>query len=516
MTDQAITKTGTGTVLVVDDSKAALMLMATQLRRAGFTVFAVETGEEALEIAFANLPDLILLDINLPGISGFEVMEQLKQRPETAEVPVIMISAAADLQSQVRGFTSGVVDFVIKPTMEPVLLARVRLHLELSRVRHELELSNRQLRTSEARYRLIAENTSDVIWSMDPHSGRFTYVSPTVFRLRGYTAEEVMAQPVEAALTPESRAQVQQLIAEKLAEIAFGNYRNLTSLTEVEQPCKDGSTVWTEVTTSYLLDEAGLLTEIVGVSRDITQRRQHEARLFQIQAQLLQSEKLASIGQLAAGIAHEIRNPLTGISLLLDDLHDRAPLSNNERELLRKALDEIERMERLITSLLSFAAPPRAELRSGDLSKAVASLVLLVRRPCEKQGVVLKLDLDNELPPCRFDAEKLQQALLNLVKNALEAMPDGGELTIRVCSEQGWNLISVGDSGPGIEADDQQLLFEPFFTRKGAGTGLGLSITKRIIEEHGGSLVVASSPGQGACFTVRLPLDDSSATATTD
>lgn len=236
----------------------------------------------------------------------------------------------------------------------------------------------------------------------------------------------------------------------------------------------------------------------------------------QLREETLRLDRLASLGKLAAGIAHEIRNPLTGISLLLDDLHDRAPLSISERELLRKALDEIERMERLITSLLSFAAPPRAELRSGDLSAAVASLVLLVRRPCEKQGVMLKLGLDDRLPPCRFDAEKLQQALLNLVKNALEAMPDGGVLSIRLGHKPGWNLISVSDSGPGIGPDDQLLLFEPFFTRKGAGTGLGLSITKRIIEEHGGNLVVASSPGQGACFTVRLPLDGNNDSATTD
>lgn len=231
----------------------------------------------------------------------------------------------------------------------------------------------------------------------------------------------------------------------------------------------------------------------------------------ELREETLRLDRLASLGKLAAGIAHEIRNPLTGISLLLDDLHDRAQLSGSERELLRKALDEIERMERLITSLLSFAAPPRAQLRSGDLTAAVGGLVLLIRRPCEKQGVTLRLQLEEGVPHCRFDAEKLQQALLNLVNNALEAMPDGGELTIRVTTEDDWNLISVSDSGPGIASDLQDLVFEPFFTRKGAGTGLGLSITKRIIEEHGGSLSISSIPEAGACFTVRLPLKQADA-----
>lgn len=227
----------------------------------------------------------------------------------------------------------------------------------------------------------------------------------------------------------------------------------------------------------------------------------------ELREETLRLDRLASLGKLAAGIAHEIRNPLTGISLLLDDLHDRADLSDDERVLLRKALDEIERMERLITSLLSFAAPPRAELRSGDLTTAIAGVVLLVRRLCEKQGVQLCLDLPGDLPRCRFDAEKLQQALLNLIKNALEAMPDGGELTIRASHDDTWNLISISDTGPGIAATEQELVFEPFFTRKGAGTGLGLSITQRIVEEHGGSLSVASRPGKGASFTIRLPLE---------
>lgn len=240
----------------------------------------------------------------------------------------------------------------------------------------------------------------------------------------------------------------------------------------------------------------------------ITVTLREETLREELREETLRLDRLASLGKLAAGIAHEIRNPLTGISLLLDDLHDRSHLSNEERELLRKALEEIERMERLITSLLSFAAPPRAELRAGDLTTAVSSLVLLVRRPCEKQGVHLNLHLPEGLPTCRFDAEKLQQALLNLVKNALEAMPDGGELAIQVRNDGDSNLISVSDSGAGIEPNDLEQVFEPFFTRKGAGTGLGLSITKRIVEEHGGSLSVVSNLDQGACFCIRLPVTD--------
>lgn len=216
-------------------------------------------------------------------------------------------------------------------------------------------------------------------------------------------------------------------------------------------------------------------------------------------------ERLASLGKLAAGISHEIRNPLTGISLLLDDLHDRAQLGDKDREMLTKALAEIERMERLISALLTFAAPPRSRFAPGDPGEAAEDVVMLMQRSYQRQGVILDLERA-PLPTCLIDAEKIRQALLNLLKNALEALPKGGKVTITINHDDHDAKITVIDSGLGIPDHDLPLIFEPFFTRKGAGTGLGLSITRQIIEEHGGSISVDSEIAHSTTFLIRLPL----------
>ncbi|MDD2500814.1 MAG: ATP-binding protein [Geobacter sp.] len=239
--------------------------------------------------------------------------------------------------------------------------------------------------------------------------------------------------------------------------------------------------------------------------RGLTVTLRDETIREELREETVRLERLASLGKLAAGISHEIRNPLTGISLLLDDLHDRAQLGDKDREMLTKAMAEIERMDRLISALLTFAAPPRSCFAPGDPGEAAEDVVMLMQRPCQRQGVTLTLER-TPLPACLIDAEKIRQALLNLLKNALEALPLGGTIHISLNHDEHDALITVNDSGHGIPVQDLPLIFEPFFTRKGAGTGLGLSITRQIIEEHGGSINVSSEPAQGTSFMIRLPL----------
>lgn len=217
-------------------------------------------------------------------------------------------------------------------------------------------------------------------------------------------------------------------------------------------------------------------------------------------------DRLASLGRLAAGISHEIRNPLTGISLLLDDLHDRTALADDERLLLRKAMDEIERIERLTTAMLSFASPPKACFRPARLDVVVQEVTLLLSQSCRKQGITLQVNCER-FEPVMLDADRIRQAVLNLLKNSQEVLPKGGTITLelRHADDNTAELI-ITDSGPGIAPEDLPLIFEPFFTRKGAGTGLGLSITKRIFEEHGAVIRVDSEPTQGTSFRISLPL----------
>ena len=232
---------------------------------------------------------------------------------------------------------------------------------------------------------------------------------------------------------------------------------------------------------------------------DLTERvemRHHLARM----------ERLVSLGRLSAGIAHEIRNPLTGLSLLLDELHDRLISSSGDQALIRRALNEIERLEGLVNELLEFAALPKLRLQTHAIDGVLADSLFLVEGQCRKAGIDLQRAIPSGLPTFPLDRDKLKQALLNLLANGIEAMPSGGTLHLSAGRENDHLWIKVADTGEGIPAERLPLIFEPFYTSKGEGTGLGLSITHNIISEHGGRIDVESHPGKGSVFTLWFPL----------
>jgi signal transduction histidine kinase len=281
---------------------------------------------------------------------------------------------------------------------------------------------------------------------------------------------------------------MEQLTEQAMAEKTYGR----------QQLCLDRKNGMTHF-------EVGFFPIGKDAERGLTVTLRNETEKEKLREEMMRLDRLASLGKLSAGIAHEVRNPLTGISLLLDDLHDNANLAPDDQDMIKKALAEIERVERLITALLNYSSPTRIDFRLADLNTVINDTVLLMRRQCERQRVSIGFDA-GELAPFRFDPEKIKQAVLNVVKNALEVLPDGGTILITTSLRREAAIVAITDNGPGIHEDDLPLIFEPFFTRKGAGTGLGLSITQRIIEEHGGLISVESSPGIGTLFTLELPI----------
>jgi signal transduction histidine kinase len=230
---------------------------------------------------------------------------------------------------------------------------------------------------------------------------------------------------------------------------------------------------------------------------------------------LRRSDRLISLGVLAAGFAHEMRNPLTGISLLLDDLHDHLGDRPEERDMIQKSLKEIDRLENLIDGILDFAAPSRrTHLVVRPVGEVVQATLFLVNKQCKNQNIRLTVEVEDSLPPVNLDPERLQQALLNLLLNAIQAMPDGGTVSLEVSQVNGDATllgepairIAVRDTGKGIGAEDLPYIFDPFFTRNPGGTGLGLAIVHSIVEEHGGRISVSSQVGQGASFWMDLPV----------
>jgi signal transduction histidine kinase len=236
----------------------------------------------------------------------------------------------------------------------------------------------------------------------------------------------------------------------------------------------------------------------------ITVTMRDETEKEMLREEMTRMDRLASLGKLAAGIAHEVRNPLTGISLLLDDLHDRAAETPDVQAMMGKALAEIERVERLVAALLRYASPAKPQFMRADINKTCEDILFLLSLECERKEITLIFQ-PGEIAPFVFDPEKIKQAVLNIVKNAMEAVQKGGYISVVTGMERDSVIIRIVDDGPGILETDLPLIFEPFFTRKGAGTGLGLSITQQIVHEHHGELRVSSYCGSGTEIALSLP-----------
>jgi len=231
------------------------------------------------------------------------------------------------------------------------------------------------------------------------------------------------------------------------------------------------------------------------------------ADLRKTEAQLVRSDKLAALGQLAAGIAHEIRNPLTSINILIHSLTENYPAVNSNREDFKVIAEEINRINEIVDQFLRFAKPAPPLLAKAEVLPIFEETLQLLRPQIEKHRILVQKEFE-PLPPILMDREQMKQAILNLLLNAVQAMPKGGRLALkgRVPEDNRWVQLSIQDSGVGIPGEDIDKLFNPFFSTKEGGIGLGLSITHRIIDQHDGKIEVESAPGKGTLFTVWLPI----------
>ncbi|TSK07827.1 MAG: sensor histidine kinase [Geobacter sp.] len=230
-------------------------------------------------------------------------------------------------------------------------------------------------------------------------------------------------------------------------------------------------------------------------------------RIILIEEQLRRAEKLSTLGEMAAVLAHEIRNPLGSIRGTAEILRDDYKPGDRKHEFIEIQIKETERLNRVVEDFLHMARPQPADMRPCVVQDELDSIVTLVTNDCKKRQIELVLQLSAAPVTIRADGEKLRQAFLNILLNALQATPARGKVVISTVVDQGEFLITFADTGPGIDATTQQKIFEPFFTTKADGTGLGLATSKKIIETHGGTLTVDSEVGCGTKVIFRLPMD---------
>jgi signal transduction histidine kinase len=228
------------------------------------------------------------------------------------------------------------------------------------------------------------------------------------------------------------------------------------------------------------------------------------------------AEQMVVIGELAAGLAHEIKNPLSGIKVTLELLSEETCISENDKEIGVQAIKKIKQIELLLKSLLDFAKPPKPQFIITDINRELEKIIQFARKyPAftseERNPIKIDMDLSDKLPQLLVDPMQLEQSFLNLILNAFDAMPDGGTVSLRT----GFNsidntvIIEIQDTGKGIEEDKAKDIFRPFFTTKAQGTGLGLAVTKRFIEQNRGKIIVESAPNVGTTFKIYLPVNGS-------
>jgi len=382
----------------------------------------------------------------------------------------------------------------------------------------EQVLAEEKLRVSEQRLRLLTDSARDVVWTMSP-LGEITYVSPAIEQLRGYTPEEAMKHTIDETLTPDSQAVSLQYFGDVAAALQQGlpppEFRN-----ELEYWRKDGSRFWTEVLAFPVMGANGSLVEILGVSRDISQRRLYEDSLRQARERAEKAN--AAKTEFLAHISHEIRTPMSAM-LSLTDLVLATPLDDQQRVLLNKSKSAGRLLLGIINDILDLSKLEHGKLELAqwpfDLRGVLQQVSDLVGDACASKGLQYLVEWAPEVHPHRLgDAQRLAQVLLNLVGNAIK-FTERGHVRVSVrhafsAAEHEHLRFEVQDTGMGLAPQLQAKVFEGFvqgddaYTRAQGGTGLGLSICKRLAQQMGGDVGVESQVGTGSTFwfTVRLPL----------
>jgi len=520
-------------VLIIDDDARMRELLVDCLAPLGCDVTPASSGQQALELIETAQFNVALLDLMLPDIDGMKVFRHIReQRPE---VEVIVLTGYASLESAIEALRIGAYDYVTKPFDARTIQSTVRRAVEKHRFSLRLTALNRatqamiatldpdevlRLAIAEARTMLDAETTA--IFLLDPASDELRLAasagaaaaSPIGTRIPadagvvGWVVKN--AQPAlvsdiqndprclddQASVLASTDTHSLLVVPLKYREIVIG---------AIEALNKAGGD-FDEHDRELLGTLAGSTAIAIENARLYQAERELRKLVEQSQMQLVQTEKLAATGRLAASLAHEINNPLQAIHNSLQLMLSFQLEAAEQQEYLKIADEEIERLMHLVASILEFARPPQREMRAANLNDVAERVLALAGKYLQHRRVAIKRALSPDLPPIVVAPDELEQVFINLVLNAVDAMPAGGTLQVASWQAEDSRLaVAFSDTGHGIPPEDLKRVFEPFFSTREDGTGLGLTVSHNVIERHGGEIAVESSVGQGTTFTVWLP-----------
>ena len=508
----------------------------------------LQHSEERLKILFEFAPDpYYLIDLEGNFVDGNKAAEEAigyskqemigKKIWETDLLLPQDISRAVELLARNRrGLPSGPDEFTLKRSdgghisLEirtfPTMFRDQALVLGIARDITERKRAQEALQESEARYRLLAENATDVIWTVDMDM-RLTYISPSVTRLLGFTVAEAMARTMQQAFTEASYQKAMQIFAEEIALESAGHCDpSRTRMLELELVGRDGNAVPVEGNFCFLRDSTGKANRMLSIVRDISERKLAEEERRRLEERLQRAEKMEALGTLAGGVAHDLNNVL-GVVVGYSELLLYAPdVSGSTKSKATEILKGGQKAAAIVQDLLTLARRGIQDRNALNLNRVLLEsqrspeFAKVLSHPL---NIMVKTDLEMDLLNISGSSVHLEKSFINLVSNAVEAMPGGGTLTIRTWNqyldrpvsgydtvrEGDYVVLSVSDTGEGISAANLRRIFEPFFTKKvmgRSGTGLGLAVVWGTVKDHCGYINVESEEGKGTTFTLYFPV----------
>jgi PAS domain S-box-containing protein len=441
--------------------------------------------------------DILLLDHSLSDGEGLIWLRRFNELG--LGIPTIFVTAKGDPRLAIEAMKEGVFDyinrsaecakafpFVVNRAIEGhgLMVEKVRLQKELIETKNFLES--------------IVEKAGDAISVVDLE-GKVLFWNEGATRIYGYQKEEVLGKKLSDFLYSRDaklREEEERLTEDLMGEVKAGK---VIPHVEVKRQTKEGKEIITSMTISPLKDAEGKIIGASRICKDITHLKKAEERL-------ILAERLSSLGELTAGVAHELRNPLAGIKINTQILSRKKDLPDMEKKLLSSTQEGIEKIQKIVDDMLHFAKPKAAHFKEEEINEVVDKSLAILQTKLKKGNISSVFERAQGLPRLRIDIHQIQQVLINLMLNAIQAMEAGGTLSVRTFLKGGDGVgLEVKDTGTGIPKAHLKKIFDPFFTTKSEGTGLGLSISLKILENHGATIDVVSEAGIGSTFIIHFP-----------
>ncbi len=506
-------------LLLIDQDNEARQALSAFLEDAGYGVLTVADGESGIELCGEGSFQIIITEIDLPGIDGIEVLKFIKKTYPSTEV--IVTSAYNEVEKTLKSFRLDAADFITKPIKDDALMAALERAKKRYNIQRKLQnytdfLEERWMDTSEELAKIfnfqerLIESSIDGIIGCD-YDRRIIIFNQSMEQMLGYSKDIVCGKMFFYQLfsSQEWEKFQNQLYSEELGG------EDKLFLSESTLISKKGEKVPVRLSAQVLLqgkEEIGL----VAFFRDLRKVKRLKQQ-FLDQANYLHQDKMISLGKLAASVVHELNNPLAGILnyiRLMIKILGRDSLSIEQIHKFQRYLDlvgsEVSRCSDIVSNLLEFSRKPKLEFSEVDPNALLEKSLLLCKYKLTLQNIKIRTNLYPKIPKVLGDFNELQQCFLNLIFNAADAMEDGGSLTLEsyFFPNKGLIEIKVTDTGRGISREDLSKVFDPFFSTKkeGKGLGLGLSVVSAIIDRHKGTISAESKPGKGTIFTITLPV----------